>query len=178
MNAALLVFRKYASIAQFRRAFYLAILCLVAFIDFLAGGKTKETFVFYRVRGGSPAVESRLLPRYAPLELRAARYVEEALLGPDAVEMGRLFPKGTRLESLLIRKGIAYVDLSALAALPTETEKDARRSVSTLAAGLERNFTSIKSAQIFIAGHEPFAFEKGGESDFSASPKKVKNVDK
>jgi hypothetical protein len=178
MNAALLVFRKYASIVQFRRAFYLAVLCLVAFIDFVAGGKTMETFVFYRVRGGSPSVETRLLPRYAPLELRVARYVEEALLGPATVDLGRLFPKGTRLESSLIRDGIAYVDLSALAALPTETEVDARRPLATLASGLERNFASIKSARIFIAGHEPFVSEEGGKGDFPASPKKAKNVDK
>ncbi len=178
MNAALIVFRRYASVARYRRAFYLLLIGLIAAVDYLAMGKSFATFVFYNVRSGRAAVEARPLERWGKPEIRAARYVEEALLGSEAVSLGRLFPKGTRLESFMIRDGIAYVDLSATAALPAETEVDARRSITTLATGLERNFKSIKTARIFIAGHEPFITELAGTEDFSPSPKKTKNVDK
>ncbi len=178
MSALLAAFRRYASVARYRRGFYLLLLLLVALIDFAASGKTFATFVFYGVRNGKPSVEIRALPRFGKRELRAARYVEEALLGSESVSLGRLFPKGTQLESLLIRDGTAFVDLSAAAALPTETEADARRSLATLAAGLERNFRSIKSVRIFIAGHEPFASDFAETEAFSPASKKTKNVDK
>jgi hypothetical protein len=178
MSTFLIALRKYASVTRYRRAFYLCVLCLVALIDYIAAGRTFGTFVFYRVRSGAAFVETRSLPSWASLELRAARYVEEALLGPESVEAGRLFPKGTRLESLLIRDGVAYVDLSASAALPTETEIDARRSIATLASGLERNFGSIKKALVFISGHEPFAMDRAKEDEIPAAPKKTKSVDK
>ena len=177
MNAALIVFRRYASVARYRRAFYLFLLGSIALIDYLAMGSTSATFVFYNVRNGKAGVETRALPRKGTPEFRAARYVEEALLGSESVSLGRLFPKGTRLESFMIREGIAYLDLSATAALPAEMEVDARRSLAALAAGLERNFGSIKTVRIFIAGHEPYITELAETKDFSPSSKKTKNVD-
>ncbi len=178
MSALFAAFRRYASVARYRRGFYLLLLLLVALIEFTASGKSLATFVFYTVRNGKASVETRSLPRYGKLELRAARYVEEALLGSGTVSLGRLFPKGTRLDSLLIRDGTAFVDLSAAAALPAEAEVDARRSIATLAAGLRRNFRSIKTVRIFIAGHEPFASDLSEKDDFSPSSKKTKIVDK
>jgi hypothetical protein len=168
MNAVLIVLKKYASIAGVRRAFYLFVLCLIALIDFIATGKTSKTFVFYGIRDGAAVVETRQLPRHGALELRATRYVEEALLGPSSVDFGRLFLKGSRLESLFIRDGVAYVNLSAEAALPGETEVDVRGSLATLTSGLLRNFRSIKKVRIFISGHEPFAFD----TDEGSLPKK------
>ena len=170
--------RRRASIPRYRRGLYLLLILLIALIDLAAMGKTSGSLVFYDVRSGKAAVETRAMPFFGTSEHRAARYVEEALLGSESVNLGRLFPKGTRLESLLIRDGVAFVNLSATAAVPAENEVDARRAIATLAAGLERNFRSIKEARVFIAGNEPYAVDLAGTEDFRASSKKTKDVDK
>jgi len=81
--------------------------------------------------------------------------VEEALLGPASVENYPLFSRDTQVVSLLVRKDIAYVDLSVDGAFTPDPAVDPRSSVAVLRQGILRNFPFLKDAIIFIDGKEP-----------------------
>jgi hypothetical protein len=125
---------------------------------------------------GKEAVEERMLA-YGALgagprspEEKIARYVEEALLGPASQDSYPLFPRETRLQSLLYRDGVVYLDLSESAALALEpgisaglqrTEgfllyRDIARNLITLKEGIMRNFGFVKAVRFFITGNEAF----------------------
>jgi hypothetical protein len=146
-----------------RRLLYLCLLGIFAFSEFLILGLVRRTFVFYAIDTGVPVVEDRMVARAKSRENDIARYVEEALLGPVSPESAPLFPKGTRLESLLYRDGVVYAGLSESAALPVALPPlngaDVFTGVYTLYGGIKRNFSYIKDVRLFIDGHEVY-FEK------------------
>jgi hypothetical protein len=137
-----------------RRFLYLCVLGAAALADFLHSGLARRTFVFYTVKGGTPVVEDRMLAREASKETDLIRYVEEALLGPVSLEAGALFPRETRLRSLLYRDGVVYVDLSPHAALPSPEGGDVFRNLYVLDQEIRRNFSYIKDVRLFILGNE------------------------
>ena len=159
------------SIAQ-SRLFLLALLFLVlaALIDFFALGLARRTFMFYDIDSGVVIIENRLLPvsrgdilasygshRSSPQELDITRYVEEALLGPISSNSMPLFPRETRLRSLLYRNGVVYVDLSEEAALPPPEGGEVFMNMKTLYAGIRRNFPFVRDLRFFIAGKAAYA---------------------
>jgi len=79
--------------------------------------------------------------------------------------------------SLLVRKDIAYVDLSVDGAFTPDPAVDPRSSVAVLRQGILRNFPFLKDAIIFIDGKEPYT-KKIGSTAPEAQEKKVKSVDK
>jgi len=99
-----------------RRLFLLAILGLWALGEFFVLGLARRTFVFYTISDGNIVVEDRMIKRSASREENITRYVEEAILGPALPDVLPLFPRGTRLLSLLFRDGVVYVNLSEEAA--------------------------------------------------------------
>jgi hypothetical protein len=84
------------------------------------------------------------------------RYVEEALLGPVALDSAPLFPRGTRLSSLLYRDGVVYADLSEPAALGVAEGPGVFAALEALRGGLKRNFSYVKDVRLFIAGQEAY----------------------
>ncbi|GHV80203.1 hypothetical protein AGMMS49944_19940 [Spirochaetia bacterium] len=138
-----------------RRFFSLCLLFLFACADFLLLGLVRRTFVFYSIDDiKTPVVEDRMLVRAGSREYDIARYVEEALLGPVSLDSAPLFPKGTRLESLLYRDGVVYADLTESAAMPSLGGVDVFTGVYTLYGGIRRNFSYVKDVRLFINGHE------------------------
>jgi hypothetical protein len=88
--------------------------------------------------------------------------VEEALLGPISANSLPLFPRETRLLSLLYRDGVVYVDLSEDAVLaPMEgaflSGGEVFTSMETLYQGIKRNFSFVKDVRFFIAGKAAYA---------------------
>jgi hypothetical protein len=108
--------------------------------------------VFYAIDNGFVTVEDRMLKRSPSRERNIRRYVEEALLGAVSPDSAPLFPRETRLESLLYRDGVVYVDLSAAAALPPLEGGEVFRNMRTLYAGIRRNFFFVKDVRLFIEG--------------------------
>ncbi|MDR2494729.1 MAG: GerMN domain-containing protein [Spirochaetaceae bacterium] len=99
-----------------------------------------------------------MLPRLSSEELSVRRYVEETLLGPASPRTAPLFPRETRLRSLLYRDGVVYADLSERAALPPLEDRPPRegevfRSLRALDRGIRRNFPQVKDVRLFINGH-------------------------
>jgi hypothetical protein len=143
-----------------RRLIYLCILGIAAYGNFLRLGLVRRTFVFYAMRDAVPVVEDRMFSQAASAEDDIIRYVEEVLLGPVSLDTAPLFPRETKLRSLLYREGVVYADLSAPAALPSQGNGDAWRNLDTLNRGIRRNFSFVQDVKLFVEGHEVFFKKK------------------
>jgi len=141
----------------------LTVLAATAFIEFLVLGLARKTFVFYAIGSGKASVEERMLKVHSSTrEVHVTRYVEEALLGPASANSLPLFPRETRLLSLLYRDGVVYVNLSEDAALPPLEGAflaggEVFTSLETLYQGIKRNFSFVKDVRFFIAGKAAYA---------------------
>ena len=178
MNAAISRIRIFFADASRRRLSYLAVLLLFAAGDYAFSARSARTFVFVSLLDGGPVVERRFLPRKFKTEAALSIYIAEYLLGPATVGSSFLFSKGTRLETLMVRGGVAHVDLSSDAAFPPEPGLDVRDSLTILVSGIERNFPGLKQAKVYIEGHEPYAYEVSAGSSNETLAKNGKSVDK
>jgi hypothetical protein len=165
----------------------LAVLAAVALAEFCLLGLSRRTFVFYtdtgamiveqrmlRVFGRNPwaSGESLLAVGKKPTEtlsreINITRYVEEALLGPVSPDSLPLFPRETRLHSLLYRDGVVYADLSQDAAVPLPGG-EVFRNLETLYFGIKRNFPYVREIRFFIAGKAAYAEQFGQTGEFPA----------
>ncbi|MDR1618907.1 MAG: GerMN domain-containing protein [Treponema sp.] len=145
------VFRFFGSRSP-RYLFFLTLISLFALTEFVHLGLVRRTFVFYTIDDGFVTVEDRMLKRSPSREQDIRRYVEEALLGAVSPDLAPLFPRETRLESLLYRDGVVYADLSAAAALPPLEGGDVFRNMRTLRDGIRRNFSFVKDVRLFVEG--------------------------
>ncbi|MDR0732002.1 MAG: GerMN domain-containing protein [Treponema sp.] len=169
-NAAGRFFR----IKSLRRLLILVLIGLFALWDFRALGFIRRTFVFYSVADWSIIVEDRMLRRTGSREDDMIRYVEEFLLGPVSPDLAPLFPRETRLESLLYRDGVAYVDLSGSAVFPTEEQSalgfgdsaEVFGNFETLYQGIRRNFPYVQEVRLFVDGTVAFSGELKVPSTF------------
>jgi hypothetical protein len=134
----------------------LCVLLALAFADFSLLGLARRTFVFYSVDSRTPVAEDRMVAKAGSREGDIRRYVEEALLGPVTLNSAPLFPRGTRLGSLLCRDEVVYADLSESAALPVPEGPGVFAALRELYDGVKRNFSSVKDLRLFIAGNEAY----------------------
>ena len=118
--------------------------------------------MFYSSLEGNMVVEDRMLRRSGNRETDIRRYVDEVLLGPSSPELDPLFPRETRLNSLMYRESVVYLDLSEPAALPLDGRGDVFRSLMTLNEGIRRNFSFVGDVRLFIGGNEVFFEEFRG----------------
>ncbi|MHB9291084.1 hypothetical protein Holit_00156 [Hollandina sp. SP2] len=146
-----------------RRLVYLFLLGIFTGIQFRQMNQVRRTFIFYTLADGKPVVENRMLSRSPSEEIALRRYVEEALLGPIIPDSLPLFPRETRLRSLLYRDTMVYIDLSESAALPPleAPRRDIFSGLDTLQQGIQRNFPSIQGVKLFIYGHEVPVMQTG-----------------
>jgi hypothetical protein len=134
----------------------LCVLVILAFADFLLLGLVRRTFVFYSIGNHEPVAEDRMVAKTGSRENDIRRYVEEALLGPVSLDSALLFPRGTRLASLLYRDGVVYANLSEAAALSVPDGPGVFAALSVLCGGVKRNFSYVEDVRLFIAGHEAY----------------------
>ena len=145
-----------------RRLSYLVIICLFALFEFFYSGLVRRTIVFYSSIEGKMVVEDRMLRRSGNRETDIRRYVDEVLLGPSFPELDPLFTRETRLNSLMYRESVVYLDLSESAAFPLDGRGDVFRSLLTLNEGIRRNFSFVEDVRLFIGGNEVFFEEFHG----------------
>jgi hypothetical protein len=139
-----------------RRLLLLVILGAWAPTEFFILGLARRTFVFYAISNGHITVEDRMIKKAPSGEQDITRYVEEAILGPVLPEVLPLFPKETRLVSLLLRDGAVYVNFSEEAALPPEEGGEVFKNLNTLYTGIKRNFPYVSDVCFFIAGNAAY----------------------
>jgi len=138
------------------RLLCLILLGLYAGQEYYFSGLVRRTMVFYSIIEGTPSVEERLLKRSGSRELDVQSYVEEVCLGPVSPDSAPLFPRETRLRSLLLREGVVYADLTESAAMPPPEGGDVYRSFRTLGEGIRRNFSWVEDIRFFINGRAVF----------------------
>jgi hypothetical protein len=136
---------------------FLLIPITAALVEFITSGLARRSFVFYAISDGFETVEDRMLSRSPSRELNIKRYVEEALLGPFSPDSLPLFPRETKLQSLLYRDGIVYADISIEAALPPLEGGEVLQNFETLHTGIKRNFSFVRDVRFFIAGKAAYA---------------------
>ena len=142
-----------------RRLFLLGVLGIAALVEFFTLGLARRTFVFYAIDNRMITVEDRMLKKSPSREVDVTRYVEEALLGPVSPDLLPLFPRETRLRSLLYRDGVVYADLTEDAALPPVEGGEVFTGFETLYQGIRRNFSFVSDVRFFIAGKAAYAEE-------------------
>ncbi len=108
---------------------------------------------------GKPArlvAEARLLPRHRDAGRDARELVDAVLLGPARHGEAPLFPAATTVRTLVVRRGVLYVDLSAQAAFPDPV---APVALEDAAAALRRtvrfNFPGIREIAFTVDGQVP-----------------------
>ena len=127
--------------------------------NFFSSGLARRTYVFYDIDDGAITVENRMLKRAESRELDITRYVEEAILGPVSPNSLPLFPKETRLGSLLYRDGVVYANFSGNAVLPPVEGGEVLKNLKTLYSGIQRNFPFVRDVRFFIAGKAAYTAE-------------------
>ena len=157
------VFSSVAAIfRKFQKWLFLALLLAlasIAYIDYSRSELERRTFVFYVVDDGTETVEERMLRQAGSQEDNVIRYVEDAILGPFTPNLLPLFPEGTKLQSLLYRDSVVYLDLSEEAVLAPSEGGDVLKNLKTLYSGIKRNFPFVKEIRFFIAGKAAFTAE-------------------
>jgi hypothetical protein len=148
-----------------RRLLLIAVISIAALAEFFFLGLARRTFVFYTVSDGVIVVEDRMLKHASSREGDIIRYTEETLLGPVDPDLLPLFPRETRLKSLLYRDGVVYIDFTEEAALPPEEGGRTLDNFKTFYAGILRNFSYVKDVRFFIEGRNVYIeeFKDGGE---------------
>jgi hypothetical protein len=131
----------------------LLILVVVAFFDFFSLGLARRTFVFYNADTGVAVVEDRMFRRSDSREMDITRYTDEVLLGPVNPDLLPLFPRETRLKSLLYRDRVVYADLTQSAALPPVEGGDLLVNFRTLYDSILRNFSYVNDVRFFVEGN-------------------------
>ena len=155
------------------RLLLLILVGIAALIEFRTLGLARRTFVFYASGNGMMTVEDRMLPRDPSRETEITRYVEEVLLGPVSPDSLPLFPRETRLRSLLYRDGVVYADLSEDAVLPPLEGGVVLANFQTLYQGIRRNFSFVRDVRFFIAGKAAYVEEFRQAADAHRSPGEV-----
>jgi len=153
INATIRSIADFFSFTVKRRLFFIAVLALTALTEFLVLGLARRTFIFYTVNDGGIVVEDRMLKRSKSREGDIICYTEEMLLGPVTPDLLPLFPRETRLESLLYRDGVVFADFSADAALPPIEGGKTINNFRTFYDGILRNFPYVKDVRFFIEGN-------------------------
>jgi len=159
LNTILRSISYFLSSAVRRRLAWIGILCLVTLSEFLFFSLARRTFVFYTIDGGAIVVEDRMLKPSKSKEGDIIRYLEEMLLGPVSPELLPLFPTGTRLNSLLYRNGVVYVDFSEDAVFPPPEGGSTLNNFMTLHTSILRNFSYVKDVCFFIEGNPVYVEE-------------------
>jgi hypothetical protein len=142
-----------------RSLLFIVLLALTAFVEFYVLGLARRTFVFYTINDGVIAVEDRMLKHSPSREIDIIRYTEETLLGPVSPDLLPLFPRGTRLKSLLYRNGVVYADFSQDAEMPPIEGGRTIDNFRTFYAGILRNFSYVKDVRFFIEGRAVYVGE-------------------
>jgi hypothetical protein len=131
----------------------LVLLCAAALADYLTTDFTRRTFAFKSIDTRQDNVEERMIMLTGSRETDISQYVEELILGPLSPETIPLLDRNARLEALLLREDVVYINLSEEAAIPP-AGGSLWDSFAVLRGEIMRNFPFVSEVRIFIAGNE------------------------
>lgn len=128
------------------------IIILLAFHFFSHFGRDRRVFLF--PVSGSSKIQKEI--RYLdsnPVQGKIQYYIDELILGPSVYRSRPIFTAGTKVEYCFIRDKTLYVGLSEQAVLQEGGSADMSRAVSLFKRNIRKNFTGIKSIELFIDGN-------------------------
>jgi hypothetical protein len=106
--------------------------------------------------------EERFLPRHRDADRDARELVEAALLGPARHGAAPLFPVKATVSSLMVRRGVLYIDVSAPAAIPDPLAPlPLGEAAAALGRAVRFNFPWIREIAFSVDGQVPRALEEG-----------------
>jgi hypothetical protein len=142
----------------------LAALLAFSLAFYFAGGHWVRRILFFpETTSRKLAGETRFLPRRGGLAGNVRLLVEEALLGPTLPLHGRLLPRTTRLQTVLVRKGNVYISLSqGILRQDKECPFNPQEALEALGTAIRFNFPRIRSLNLLIEGQVPFGWGAEG----------------
>ena len=101
--------------------------------------------------------ERRLVPRTSDEERSIELVVEELLLGPSLISNGRLFPRESSANALVIRDRIVYVDLNQRAMLESPGVRISfADAIGALRETVLHNFRHLDDVVVTVEGSLPY----------------------
>lgn len=119
-------------------------------------GGARYTFVFPSVEKESFIVETRRFKKShkSPVEY----YIDELMLGPQTERCRFIFPKETKINSVMVKNKVLYINFSKNIINP-ETEGKMlpiRQAIELFKENVLRNFPSINSVEVFVEGNPAY----------------------
>lgn len=115
-------------------------------------GTNRRVFVYPLAGSSKTQKEVRYLAS-KPVQGKVCLYVDELVLGPSFYRGRPLFTLGTRVEYCFQRDKTLYVGLSKEAALQGNGAVPFTKGAAMLKKNIKKNFTGIKSIELFIDGN-------------------------
>jgi hypothetical protein len=123
-----------------------------------SAGHVERVFFFPTIEGKNMASESRAIPRRWGTENQVELYVREMILGPMALSEFSLLPPDTKVNSVLVRKGTAYVDISSDFLVSGSADSLPFPDIfSYVKKSISFNFRSIRRVELTLDGNLPYA---------------------
>ena len=117
---------------------------------------TERTLFFVEPVSKAVVMEHRLIAEKHDLELNVELLIKDELLGPSLLVRDSVFPKGTRLNHVLLRDNILYADLSIEAMFPSaHSGINFKDSIQILEKTISFNFPKIENIVVTIDGSIP-----------------------
>jgi len=119
--------------------------------------KAGRIFFFPDYQSGKIIGEARRIPRIPfDRERNMEIFVKELLLGPMSMSFAPVFSTGNKLEKILYRNKIVYLDLNFMTLLPDKKAvQDFRDSILLLEKNIKFNFPHVRELVITVLGQKP-----------------------
>ncbi|MBI9102142.1 MAG: GerMN domain-containing protein [Spirochaetales bacterium] len=115
--------------------------------------KVERIFFFPMDHTLETSGESRKVPRHALDEENLEEYVREWLLGPLVLEHRNLYPRNTRLLTLIYREGTLYLDFSMNIMMKSdESPLNFNEILDVITLGVKFNFPVVEKVVYTIEG--------------------------
>jgi hypothetical protein len=132
---------------------------VVSFLSWAIGDRFEESLLFFPDAKGVLRGEVREVPHSRGSEARAELIASEVLLGPQSAGLAPAFVPNVRVESVLLRKGRLFVDISpgaALAAMDATDPNAIKWGIAAMERSLRTSLPGIKRLTVTIGGKEPY----------------------
>jgi len=134
-----------------------ALLLSVAFYLLMPPDRISRTLYFPGNTDAELSGEMRLVPRTSNRERAIELVVEEVLLGPSLITHGRLFPRESEANAVILNGDTVYVDLDDRSIVDSsDVRVTTVQSIDALRYTLLHNFRFLESVVVTVDGNVPF----------------------
>lgn len=117
----------------------------------------RRVFVFPSVEKGVYIVETRRLQTKTS-KSNVEYYIDELMLGPQTERCRFIFPKKTKILSIIQKNKVLYVDFSKDIVNPEEESKllPGKQAMELFKTNIKKNFPRISRIEIFVEGNPAY----------------------